>query len=652
MKSIEALLRKLTTDDLCDWAGETIVNRGRGYLKRVDQLARTEQNTLAAWVTGTERYATSVDVDETDIESYCSCPYDWGPCKHAVAVILAAVEYVKSKQTIPPLDEDSNLWDALFANSEEDSAWLDDECEDDESPHPFARRQTKAQVRVAKIIGDKSRDELLELVIDLAGRLPDVHKHLVEVEQLASGQVDKIIRGLKSEIQELSAQPSWHNHWRDEGNSPDYSHVKAQLQALHKQGHADAVLTVGEELWARANAQIEQSDDDGQIAMTIASCLLIVLAAVPRSSHAPSGQLLWVIERVLEDEYGLLDAAEKLLKRPTYTRLDWQEVANTLESRLQGTAKPRSANFIDGYQRSRLLHELLTAYERAGWNEKIIPRLEDEADACQCYSQLVDALLKAGEMERARQWCIQGYIRTVESAPGIASKLQERLRAMAQKERRYDLVAAYRAQDFFGRHSASNYTDLRKAAEKAKGWASVRDAVLRYLESGQHPLSSAQNKKKKNDWPLPAPEVEPRRTTKRNARHQFPDRETLIDIAIMEKRFDDVVDLYQDLRNTKRWGWEADKRVAQAVAESHADVALTIWKDIVCSLIDQVKPRAYEQAAVYLRLMQKVYTRDDRQDDWRALLLELRSKHKAKRRLIEVLDLLTKKKLVRSTRRH
>ena len=59
MKSIEALLRKLTTDDLCGWAGETIVNRGRGYLQRVDQLARTGHNTLAAWVTGTDRYATS-----------------------------------------------------------------------------------------------------------------------------------------------------------------------------------------------------------------------------------------------------------------------------------------------------------------------------------------------------------------------------------------------------------------------------------------------------------------------------------------------------------------------------------------------------------------------------------------------------------------
>jgi len=120
----------------------------------------------------------------------------------------------------------------------------------------------------------------------------------------------------------------------------------------------------------------------------------------------------------------------------------------------------------------------------------------------------------------------------------------------------------------------------------------------------------------------------------------------LIDVAIMEKRFDDVVDFYRRLRKNKRWTGETDKTVAQAVADTHADLALGIWQDIVEGLIDQVKPKAYEEAAVYLRLMKKVYTRDNRLDDWRGLLEELRRKHKAKRRLMGVLDTLSKKKLI------
>ena len=51
MKSINTILRKLTFGDLQDWVGETILNRGKGYVKRVDQLSRIEDNALVAWVT-------------------------------------------------------------------------------------------------------------------------------------------------------------------------------------------------------------------------------------------------------------------------------------------------------------------------------------------------------------------------------------------------------------------------------------------------------------------------------------------------------------------------------------------------------------------------------------------------------------------------
>jgi len=36
----------MTLDDLLDWAGETILNRGKGYVKRVDQLSRTQDSAL------------------------------------------------------------------------------------------------------------------------------------------------------------------------------------------------------------------------------------------------------------------------------------------------------------------------------------------------------------------------------------------------------------------------------------------------------------------------------------------------------------------------------------------------------------------------------------------------------------------------------
>ena len=109
-RSIETILRELDFDDLLYWAGETIVNRGKTCAKHVNQLARTENNALVAWVSGTERYATSVRIDhDGSLDEVCTCPYLWEPCKHAVAVVLAAAEQVKARQTIPLLDRNSDL---------------------------------------------------------------------------------------------------------------------------------------------------------------------------------------------------------------------------------------------------------------------------------------------------------------------------------------------------------------------------------------------------------------------------------------------------------------------------------------------------------------------------------------------------------------
>lgn len=457
--------------------------------------------------------------------------------------------------------------------------------------------------------------------------------------------MDKLVRTLRSELRNLTAEPAWYNHWRGEGNLPDYSHLEEQLQALVDRGHADTVLQLGAELWTKGNAQVEQSDDEGETAIAIAACLETVMAALPQSSLSPPEQLLWVIERMLEDEFSLLESAEKLLERRVYNQAHWREVAGSLETRVQAMPKPRTATFPAIYRRERLLNQLLDAYGRAGRKGRIIPRLEAETHACRCYTRLVDTLLAAGERHRARHWCIHGYARTVDDAPGIARVLQERLRKMAQTERQNDLVAAYRAQDFFDRPSTASYRELRKAAEKAKCWPAVRITVLQYLETGKHPTPGGQ-KGGNTGWPLPSPEVEPPASKKRGGYQRFPDLVTLIDVAILEKRLDDAVELYQRLRGTKRWSWETDKSVAKAVANSHADAALDIWQDIVDGLISQVKPKAYEEAAVYLRLMEKVYIRNHRLAEWQELLTGLRKKHKAKRRLIGLLDNLSGNKII------
>ncbi len=650
METISALLRNLTLEDLREWAGTKIFGRGQSYIRHVKELSRLEDGTLAAWVSGSEVYATSVCLnDEGDFDYFCTCPFDWGPCKHAVAVVLSAAEQVKRKKEIPLLKNEDDLYHALFDESEDDYADDDgwpDEVEDEDSD--FAPETSKGRrpgnLRVQKILEGMEKDKLITMILELTAHYPEIERGILEKEQLATGRVDKVVSSLRREIRTITSEPAWYNSWKGEGNIPDYSHVQAQLQALLASGHADAVIQLGEELWTRGNEQVEQSHDEGDTATAIGECLEVVLQAVPLSSMTPAEQLLWVIDRAIADEYSLLDSGGKILKSKKYTKAHWHEVAEDLETRLKSMTKPTSAAFSETYSRNKVVNMLLDAYERSGTPEKVIPLLEMEADACRCYGKLVDTLLAAGEKEKGRQWCIRGFERAVDNAPGIATELQNRLRQMAEKDKKYDLAAAYLAEDFFERASRKTYSDLRKAAEKAKVWPVVRGGVLKYLETGQRP--EPVNGGKSTVWPLPKPEVvRPRK--KAAARYErFPDLDMLIDIAILEERFDDVVALYQDLRKTKRWGWETDKTVAEAVAESHPQIAIDIWRDVVDSLIGQVKPKAYEEAAGYLRRMCKVFQEQNRTSEWQSLLSELRREHKAKRRLMEVLDSLSGKKII------
>lgn len=64
------------------------------------------------------------------------------------------------------------------------------------------------------------------------------------------------------------------------------------------------------------------------------------------------------------------------------------------------------------------------------------------------------------------------------------------------------------------------------------------------------------------------------------------------------------------------------------------------------SQISLVKPKAYEEAAIYLRKMHKVYQATNRLEEWRQLIHGLRTEHKAKRRLLEVLNSLENRRII------
>ncbi len=642
MKSVRTKLEGVTLEDLLAWAGDKIYHRAKEYVSCVSQLSCTEDGTLVAWVSGSDEYATWVRCEgEGDFDFACTCPYDRGACKHAVALLLAAAEALKQHKELPLLDPEDDLYLDAFEEGGED--W-DDDAEMVAQVISPVQAHKKELSETKKLLADKSRDELQEMLIDLAAEFPAVTRSVREKGQLESGKVDQLVRSLRKEIRKLTAQEAWYDPWKRRGNLPDYSHLQKQLQLLLNNGNADAIFDLGEELWTRGIEQVEQSNDEGMTAGAISACLEIVLLALPQTALSPVEQLLWLVERELEDQYGLLGDTDSILNNRRYVPEHWQKVSAVIEKKLKLMAVPQTGHFSDRYQRERVVLWLRDTYLRSKELSKIIPLLEQEAARCLSYETLVNALLDAGETERARQWCILGFEQTLADAPGIASGLQRQLRKLAESEGEFKLVAAYRAEDFFESPSIEAYIDLRKAAEKADVWLAVRSAVLDFLQNGKRPAGGS---KGETVWSLPEPEVKSPESKGAFRPAGFPNREMLIEIAILEQRFADAVSIYSELDRKRRWNYSVDELLAKSVATSHPETALQIWQSIAEGLIGQVKPKAYQEAAKYLRKMHRVYEQTERLVDWQALIQHYRTRHKAKRRLMEVLDdLETKRKLI------
>ena len=87
--------------------------------------------------------------------------------------------------------------------------------------------------------------------------------------------------------------------------------------------------------------------------------------------------------------------------------------------------------------------------------------------------------------------------------------------------------------------------------------------------------------------------------------------------------------------------------MAAAVKDTHPERTIAIWKALAERLIQETKPKAYREAAVYLRWLGKLLTEKGRSGEWTRYLAELRTQHARKRSLLEVLETLEKKPIVK-----
>lgn len=641
---------RLTWDDLRSWAGSRDLDKGRSYTHRVSQLQITADGRLLAWVTGTRRYAATARLTQTGTPiSECSCPLQIDGCKHGVAVVLAFLEILKQKKSVPSASDNDSRWTVLrdIANEtehefEEDDFSYDDvvtESEDDvegdedfDEGRPLTRprrnrRQRaerglwnakKSEEELREFLRSKSADELIELLLDCAERDCEFRTTLQEQQALLGGKVTKLVQAARREIERVTSEPAWVNSWHDDSSLPNYEGVKRRLQTLLDAGHSDTVVELGRDLLARGLEQVGESHDEGETGEAIADSLNIVFNALMKSSLAPHEKLLFTFDALMQDDYGIIEV--DFLIDHEWTCKDWSLVADELASRLRTTSTSNTQDSTRSYARDQLSSWLILALEKSGRANEVLPLCESEARTNGSYERLVKRLLDEKRCDDAERWARDGIANTPGHLLGIVRNLKETFLETGV------------------RPDANVVSSTTRAKSTKNGKSKV--------PASKPPLSS---------WPLPSLNLpEPRVDRERNhwkvSESPSCHLNVLLELALKANQPDEIL-LWFD-KNPRmaarhgNFGNNIADRVATAVASMYPNRSLELWMRMIDAEIAATSPAHYEVAAVYLRKVRDHLANLDRATEWTKYLASLRETHRRKRRLVEILDGLAGRPIV------
>ena len=392
--------------------------------------------------------------------------------------------------------------------------------------------------------------------------------------------------------------------------------------------------------------------------------LPVVLKAAAESSLSPTRKLLFAIDALLQDDYSLMesDDAELLLNRQ-FDPCDWSAAADELSLRLKAEAKIQD-DFHHRYERDRITNWLIHALSKSGRDDEVLAVCEHEARATGSYGRLVDLLIQRKRYDEAERWATEGIQKTAGKFPGIALNLAKAMGEAARLRDQWKVAAAHAAWEFFDRPGRENFGELMTASDRAGCRESVQRLAMQFLETGVSPISSTTARDGRHKavaaeaWPLPLPDyLLPLLTALDQARiSPRPRFEVLIDMAIADHRPDEVLRWYDKMCADRKqpmgtWMNGSDgyaDRVAVAVARSHPERALQIYRQRLDGNLTRAHVSAYEAAAEYLRKLRPILRSLRREEEWAQTVADIRLRYRNRPRLIEILDRLDSKPILQA----
>ena len=628
-------LLQATWSDLEESFGAKTLNRGKGYQSsdRVNEVVRVEPGCILGRVVGSRTYAVRVALDRSENGRIpvtdCTCPVGVS-CKHAVALILEYIARMRDGIPIRELTEEQgyeeyrDLFDKAFPDS------------GPAAPSSGATAQDEVQLR--SYLEGKDTPWLVDLVVQLCGRFPDVSSAVRDKMDMETRSGDRLLKELRNEVAHLGSELEDFDPQMELNPGFDLSRLEEVMESLLELGYADELLAAGRKLHRKGLDLIEHFDEDGSLTMELQPCLDMVFKALPHSSLSRSEQILWAIDMDLRDWFDLCEGIHNFLDL-SLPKEAWSQAADALLKRLSKQKETsRSQSVFSKTDRERLVDWITLALEKADRLDEITSLLEGEAKKTGRTTPLVNHLIRLGRQEEAKGWIARERQAARKQGSGLSSldsELIQRFLEIMELEGNWAGIQTLKAETFFDRPTLEAYTELLASADRTDCRAEARQAALAFLESGVLP-------RERPNWLAVSRQeyADLKQGIQNRKGDRFPKAGLLAAIALQEKDPEQALRWYRSPIGASWSQGPSANQLAKGLGKAYPDEAVAIWKDQTEREIAKVKPAAYQRAGGSLRQVKKTLQKAGRDREWQGYLAELRERHGRKTRLMEVLDSL------------
>ena len=440
---------------------------------------------------------------------------------------------------------------------------------------------------------------------------------------------------LRAAIEQASKKPCWYNGWKHEGQLADYGILYEPMREFLSKAQFGDICAMCEFLMARANAQIEKSDDDGNCAGQARYWMEKLLKALMKCEVDIAEKTAWLEDFQEHDDYFLADFARSMLnKRNTLSPEDWSRLADMKIAKFKNTPKVeddgRSDEDIRGWLDDKgAVEEIEAALRNAGRADEITDFRKSILGRFGTAEDIAEALLADGRAQEAEAWFAKG----LEQYP-TSMAVRARLREFALTRGDLLTAAAYDAESFFDNPTIGAYDQLMAICTVVGLADAVRVVVFRSLESGIRPDF---NETKTDDWPLPI--VALRRIL---VEEPLPDFGLLSELAWREHRPKESLSFYKrSLEQRKKGGgkqvWDSDWQMADRIVPIWPEEAMAIWERIIQNSTDAWQGD-YDNIVRALKCMKSILFVLGRAKEFRTMVRSMIESNKRRRNLVDALE--------------